>query len=100
MAALFYLLRVSDHFNSKPWSEALIIYKSSTNISSLLKDLEAAGIDTTETVLTTLTDRNKAILLGAILAKWEGELYYGGPNPGTQRQWSEAWDWTNTVMTA
>ena len=100
MAALFYLLRVSDHFNSKAWSEALTIYKSSTNISSLLKDLEAAAIDTTETVLTTLANRNKAILVGAILAKWEAELYLGGPNPGTQRQWGEAWDWANTVITA
>ena len=100
MAALFYLLRISDHFNSKPWSEALTIYKASTNISGLLKNLEAEGIDTTETVLTTLAIKNNAILVGAVLAKWEAEQYQGGPNPGTQRQWGEAWDWANTVITA
>ena len=100
MAALFYLLRVSDHFNSKPWSEALTIYKSSTSIASLLKSLEAESIDTTETVLTTLADRSKSIIVGAVLAKWEAETYHGGPNPGTIRQWGEAWDWANTVITA
>ena len=100
MAALFYLLRVSDHFNIKLWGEALTIYKASTNIASLLKSLDAEGIDTTETVLTTLADRNKAILAGAVIAKWEAEKYQGGPNPGTQRQWGEAWDWANTVITA
>ena len=100
MAALFYLLRVSDHFNSKPWSEALTIYKSSTSIAGLLKSLEAESIDTTETVLTTLADRSKSIIVGAVLAKWEAETYHGGPNPGTIRQWGEAWDWANTVITA
>ena len=100
MAALFYLLRVSDHFNSKPWSEALTIYKSSTSIAGLLKSLEAESIDTTETVLTTLADRSKSIIVGAIIAKWEAETYQGGPNPGTIRQWGEAWDWANTVITA
>ena len=100
MAALFYLLRVSDHFNSKPWGEALTIYKASTNIASLLKNLEAEGIDTTATVSTTLAVKNNAILVGAVLAKWEAEPYQGGPNPGTQRQWGEAWDWANTVITA
>ncbi len=99
MAALFYLLRVSDHFNSKPWSEALTIYKSSTNIGSLLKELEAESIDTTENVLTTLANRSNSIIVGAIIAKWEAETYHGGPNPGTQRQWGEAWDWANTVIT-
>ena len=34
------------------------------------------------------------------IAKWEAEQYQGGPNPGTQRQWGEAWDWANTVITA
>ena len=100
MAALFYLLRVSDHFNGKPWSEALTIYKASTNIASLLKSLETEGITTTDTVSTTLAVKSNAILVGAVLAKWEAETYQGGPNPGTQRQWGEAWDWANTVITA
>jgi len=99
MAALFYLLRVSDHFNGKAWSEALTVYKASTNVAGLLKSLEAESIDTTETVSTTLAVKSNAIIVGAVLAKWEAETYHGGPNPGTQRQWGEAWDWANTVIT-
>ena len=99
MAALFYLLRVSDHFNNKAWSEALTVYKASTNVAGLLKSLEAESIDTTETVSTTLAVKSNAIIAGAVIAKWEAETYHGGPNPGTIRQWGEAWDWANTVIT-
>jgi len=99
MAALFYLLRVSDHFNNKAWSEALTVYKASTNVAGLLKSLEAESIDTTETVSITLAIKSNAIIAGAVIAKWEAETYHGGPNPGTQRQWGEAWDWANTVIT-